>query len=214
MWREAREMTKTVQPDAAKAPAAGGGSAPAPAPPTNMNPLSVSFEAGQIFQKFDTDKDGRLDKKDFESLLKTHPELVKPSFYGAGNAVSIEPKRPMLPTEVVTGRLLTHYDETAGVAIPHSSVERHRSLGNTVVPLTEAYRARYDRLRSLLTSRLLPRREHLLQLRRQLQVCSSEVAATRKGIERETISDTEQILERLRSVEAMRQSAIKHQVRG
>ncbi len=172
----------------------------------------MSFEAGQIFAKFDKDGDGRIDKKDFELLLKNFPELLKPDYGISSSATSGGVPRTLLPTEVISGRLLTHYDETAGVALPHSSVERHRSLGNTVVPLTESYRSRYDRLRSQLTGRLLPRREHIVQLRRQLQVCSTEVAATRKAIERETVTDTEQILERLRGVEAMRQSAIKHQV--
>ena len=180
----------------------------------STTPLSSSFEAGHIYSKFDKDRDGRLDKKEFESLLKSYPEVMKPQT--DQNSIPIydynQNQRQLLPTEVITGRLLTHYDETAGVAIPHSSVERHRSLGNTVVSLTESYKSRYDRLRSLLTGRLFPRREYLLQLRRQLQVISTEVSATKKGIERETMVDTEQILERLRSVEAMRQSAIKHQV--
>ena len=173
-----------------------------------------SFEAGQMFSKFDVDGDGRIDKKDFESLLRDHPELLKPSYDGGSSSSSHEVMRQeqLLPTEVITGRLLTHYDETAGLALPLSSVEQHRKLGNTIMPLPEAYRSRYNRLRSLLTGRLLPRREHLLQLRRQLQNCSTEVEAARKGIERETLNDTEQILERLRSVEAMRQSSIKHQV--
>jgi len=52
----------------------------------------------------------------------------------------------------------------------------------------------------------------LLQLRRQLQNCSAEVTAKKKGIERETLTDAEQIIERLRAVESMRQSSIKHQV--
>lgn len=170
-----------------------------------------SFEAGQIFSKFDTDGNGRIDKKDFEKLLRDHPELLKAN-YDSRSSSGPDGKRTLLPTEVVTGRLLTHYDETAGVALPHSAVEQHRSMGNTVMPLMESYRSRYDRLRSLLTGRLLPRREHILQLRRQLQNCSIEVSAARKGIERETLSDTEQILERLRGVEGMRQSSIKHQV--
>lgn len=65
---------------------------------------------------------------------------------------------PSLPMEVITGRLLTHYDETACVAIPSSAVDQHRNIGNTVVPLVESYRSRYSRLRTLLTGRLLPRR--------------------------------------------------------
>lgn len=117
-----------------------------------------------------------------------------------------------LPYEVITGQLLTHYDETAGVALPHSSVEQHRTLGNTVIPLVESYKARYERLRTLLTTKLFPKRENLLQLRRQLLNTSTEVAAVRKGIERETMKDAEQIIERLRAVESLRQSSIQLQV--
>lgn len=197
IWREGKseEIKKIIPPSVAM-------------PPANL-PFG-SFEAGKIFAKFDSDNDGKIDKKDFEKLLKDHPELLKTNYGGLSS--SHDASRAFLPTEVVTGRLLSHYDETAGVALPHSAVDQHRSLGNTVVPLADSYRSRYDRLRSLLTGKLFPRREHLLQIRRQLQNCSTEVAAARKGIERETLSDTEQILGRLRNVEAMRQSSIKHQV--
>ena len=51
-----------------------------------------------------------------------------------------------------------------------------------------------------------------MQLRRQLDVCSIEVEAARKAIEKETLTDTEQILDRLRNIESLRQSAIKQQV--
>ena len=179
--------------------------------PVNAAPFT-SFEAGQIFSKFDADGDGRINKSDFENILRDHPEVLKPNYVMASPFAPEAPKEYLLPTEVITGRLLTHYDETAGVALPQSAVEQHQRLGNTVLPLPESYRFRYDKLRSLLTGKLFPRREHLLQLRRQLQNCSAEVEASKKGIERETMSDSEQILERLRSVEAMRQSSIKHQV--
>lgn len=124
----------------------------------------------------------------------------------------VSEKSDAVPYEIVSGRLLTHYDETAGVAIPKTSVETHKAMGNTVVPLVESYSSRYTKLRSLVTSRLLPRREHLLQLRRQLANSSSEAEAARKEIERETMADTERILERLRTVESMRQSSIHHEV--
>lgn len=52
----------------------------------------------------------------------------------------------------------------------------------------------------------------MLQLKRRLDVTSVEVAAARKAIEKETIADCDQILERLRNVESHRQSAIAHQV--
>ena len=185
-----------------------------------VDPNVASFEAGQIFSKFDLDGDGKLNKLEFESLIKSYPELMKASgiaaasmggagtgtFGGAGISVG------SYPVEIISGRMLTHYDETAGIAIPRSAIEQHKSMGNTILPLLESYKSRYDRLRALLTGRLFPKREHLLQLRRQLQNCSAEVTAVRKGIERETLTDTEQILERLRTAESMRQSSINHQV--
>ena len=180
-------------------------------------PVNNAFslmEARKMFSKLEIDGDGKISKSDFENVLRDHPEFLKPGYDGAhqfGSDVPVE-KEYMLPMEVISGRLLTHYDETAGVALPKSAVEQHRRLGNTVLPLPESYRSRYDRLRSLLTVKLFPRREHLLQLRRQLQNCSTEVEAAKRAIERETLSDAEQILERLRSIEAMRQSSIKHQV--
>lgn len=172
--------------------------------------VNDDFEAGQVSFKVDNSADVRIGKNDLENILREHPELLKLNSEGISS--SLAHGEFLLPTEVITGRLLTHYDETAGVALPHSAMEQHKRLGNTVLPLLESYRSRYDRLRGLLTGKLFPRRENLLQLRRQLQNCSAEVEAARKAIERETLSDAEQILERLRSVEAMRQSSIKHQV--
>lgn len=178
--------------------------------PTYVNlqdPSAVSFEAGQIFSKFDTDHDGKLDKHEFTELIRQNPELLM-----APNELTRNRVTGMIPTEIVSNRVLTHFDETAGVAISRWEVDQHRNMGNIVTPLVDAYKVRYDKLRSLLTGKLLPKREHLLQLRRQLQNISIEVDAKRRSIERETLTDTEQILERLRAVESMRQSSIKHQV--
>lgn len=210
MWRETKEnaLQQKVFPIASEnyppenisvSPGQGGGGSYDP-----------SFLAGQIFSKFDRDNDGKLDKQDFEQLFRENPELSR--FQQPQPQSAYPDPALILPVEVVTGRLLTHYDETAGVAIPNSAVDQHKRMGNRVLPLSDSYRARYERLRSMLTSRLLPRREHLIQLRRQLDNCSTEVSAARKAIERETFTDTEQIIERLRSVESMRQSSIKHQV--
>mmetsp|Transcript_16039 Transcript_16039/g.24186 ORF Transcript_16039/g.24186 Transcript_16039/m.24186 type:complete len:457 (+) Transcript_16039:62-1432(+) len=163
-----------------------------------------AFDAGTIFAKFDSDADGKLDKKDFEAMVTAHPELLLAG-KNRGNTSGV-------PHEVVTGRMLTHYDETAGVAIPRSSVQAHEAMGNTVLPLVQAYKNRYDRLRMLLTSKLLPRRETFLQLRRQLVNASSDVEAARQAIERETVADMERIVERLRAVESRRQSSIHHQM--
>jgi hypothetical protein len=217
LWRDAKAIGSSAGPGNPGAGAGGTGAMP-PAVSTHLgpglDPAALAFEAGKIFSNFDRDGDGRLDKQDFEKLVSTHPELMRsiPGMAallaqqaGTGSMVG------SLPTEVVSGRMLTHFDETAGVAIPRSAIEQHRKAGNTVTPLLESYRARYDRLRGMLTARLLPKREHLLQLRRQLSNTSAEVEATRISIERETKIDGEQILDRLRTVESMRQSAIKHQ---
>lgn len=171
-----------------------------------IDPSLIPFEAGQIFSQYDVDGDGKLDKHEFTEMIKRNPELLRPS------QVESNPAIGTIPAEVVSNRILTHFDETAGVAISKNEVEQHKLMGSTVIPLMHAYKARYDRLRLLLTGKLLPKREHLLQLRRQLQNTSIEVDATRKGIERETFTDTEQIIERLRAVESMRQSSIRHQM--
>jgi len=230
LWRDAKTSggAATVAVDAlgGNPLTIGTGGAPGVHFGPGVDPAAMAFEAGKIFAAFDKDKDGLLNKMEFEELIKTHPELTRQvpglprgGIMGGMGGMSGMQQSSLssggggaLPMEVVSGRLLTHYDETAGVAIPRSAVDNHRAMGNTVTPLLESYRARYDRLRGMLTARLLPKREHLLQLRRQLNNVSAEVTAKRKVIERETMTDAEQIIERLRAVESMRQSAIKHQV--
>lgn len=104
--------------------------------PTNnakLNTLSA-FDAGAIFAKYDVDHDGKLNKRDFEELILDHPELITNQ--------NRENANYNLPHEVVTGRLLTHYDETVGVAIPRSSVNHHEQMGNTVRPLVASYTER------------------------------------------------------------------------
>ena len=217
VWREAKEqMSKgnsagNMMPGMSNTPGSVGSESSSLNPERKLSYGSsdggiggLSFEAGKVFAKFDGDNDGRINKDEFENIVRNHPELLK------GSAPP-PPPQGTLPVEVISGRLLTHFDETAGVPIPKQAVDEHRSMGNSVTPLVEAYRARYDRLRNMLTSKLLPRREHILQLRRQLKNTAGEVAATKNAIERETRTDADQIIERLRSVESMRQSAITHQ---
>jgi hypothetical protein len=118
-------------------------------------PNPSAFEAGQLFSRFDVNRDGKLDKREFEELVKLHPELVSSSVPFRANPVD---NSHLLPVELVTGRLLTHYDETACVGITTAAVDQHKAMGNVVYSLVESYRNRYDRLRTLLTGRLLPRR--------------------------------------------------------
>lgn len=174
-----------------------------------------SFEAGNLFAKYDKNHEGKLSKEAFGTFAKAHHDYVRLVFEGL-----VPPPQPQtenkppdnsLPLEVVTGKLLTHYDETAGVAIPSRAAEQHRALGNRVLPLMESYKYRYERLRKHLTGRLLPRRELLLQQRRQLEVCLEEISAVRKTIEKETITDCDEVLERLKNAEQNKRSAIQYE---
>jgi hypothetical protein len=117
-----------------------------------------------------------------------------------------------IPGDLYTNRHLTHYDETAGIPIPQSEVEAHIRRGNTVQLLTHAYDARFKNLRTLLTTRLYPKREHLLQLYRKLQQNLDEVDEKAKMIEKETLLDTQQILQRLKSHVSLRESSIQSEV--
>lgn len=51
----------------------------------------------------------------------------------------------------------------------------------------------------------MPVRERLLQLRRRFRGRSEEVRSAKAAIERETLADANAIVERLRSVEALKQ---------
>lgn len=199
MWREANRQVRFASVD--------------------QNKSDLLFEAGVIFSRFE-DGNGYLSKSGFEKLVREFPQVLRQPKDPADRQPQAEAGGGQehdtissVPKEIVSGLLLTHYDETAGVPISRSAVEHHKAMGNAISPLSESYKVRYDRLRQLLTSKLLPRREHLLQLRRQLQNVSVEVASVKRNIERETIEDTDQILDRLRNIESMRQSSIKHQVR-
>ena len=135
-------------------------------PMASSSPTMASFEAGQIFSQFDQNGDGQLDKKEFEQLVQLVPGLFRGPI--SQNPVMAEmtaklnagvaPPLDATTADVVSGRILTHYDETAGIPLPQASVDQHKAMGNLVTPLIDAYKSRYDRLRSLLTGNLLPKR--------------------------------------------------------
>lgn len=217
---KASESALTLNTAASSAAPPASAAAPPKPDEANKGPVSFTdysmlpFEAGQIFSKYDYDGDGKLNKQEFTELVRQNIDLLraKPSSSSSTHPYSSGLSNGGLPMEVISNRILTHFDETAGVAIARGEVEQHSRMGNVVTPLVDAYKTRYERLRALLTGKLFPKREHLLQLRRQLQHISSEVDAKRRTIERETLTDTEQIIERLRTIESMRQSSIRHQI--
>ncbi|CAB1096679.1 unnamed protein product [Ectocarpus sp. CCAP 1310/34] len=165
------------------------------------------FEFGKLFQKFDTDGDGRLGRADFERLVGGMLEQVgerggdgtrRGSRGGEGdngNAPSAAPQ-PLPPPPAVppspAGPSITHYDETTGVPLAREAVASQQALGHTVVPLREAYSRRLSRL----------------QLRRRLHGRGEELRAARAAIERETLADAEAIVERLRSAETLKQAML------
>jgi hypothetical protein len=152
----------------------------------------------------------KVETKDKKSKEETAEEKVAVGDSSASDPINVRRYNP-IPGEIYTDRILTHYDETAGIAIPRSEVDHHVRLGNVVVPLTEAYSSRYERLRTLLTSKLLPKREHLLQIFRKLKENSDEISEKCRIIEKETLSDAEQILQRLKSIVSLRQASIQQE---
>lgn len=159
-----------------------------------------------------SDKGGEVESKDIDSAPDApaaaavsepeRPRLTDPSLTSLGQ----------LPGEYGSGRILTHFVETANVAIAASEVETHRAMGYKVFVLAEYYKQVYDQLRVQLTTQLYPKREQLLSVHRQLRHRALDLEAGRKSIEKDTLTDCEQILERLRGVESMRQSALKHEL--
>ncbi|CAM9137098.1 unnamed protein product [Ectocarpus fasciculatus] len=183
------------------------------------------FEFGQLFQKFDTDGDGRLGRAEFERMVGGMLEQFgerggdgtrRGSRGGEGdnsNAASAAPQPPPPPPppalpQSPVGPSITHYDETTGVPLAREAVASQQALGHTVVPLREAHSRRLSRLQSLASSRLMPVRERLLQLRRRLHGRGEELRAARAAIERETLADAEAIVERLRSAETLKQATL------
>ncbi|KAG5180093.1 hypothetical protein JKP88DRAFT_264019 [Tribonema minus] len=211
------------------------------------------FEIGQLFERFDSDKDGRLTRAEFEKLMNLRVQQQRqqapdPDQYSAATAPTRLPGSPSPPRPphhqrqrhmaadapnmrwsqpapaasaaapsygypILPGALpLTHYNETAGVPLRKDAVEEQVALGHTVVPLHEAYSRRLARLQALVTSKLLPAREQLLQLRRRLLARGEEVQSAKAAIERETMADAHTILERLRSAEALKMATLEQRM--
>jgi hypothetical protein len=148
MWREAKETLKmTAGTMAGEAPIAGasiGGGAIVGAPPNLATSKSISdpsvpsFEAGQIFAHFDRNNDGTLDKNEFEALVKQIPGLFSQTTHSV-DAKSVAPVHT-LPVELISGRLLTHYDETVRVPLqPLSLRDKNSELNHTYLLISLSF---------------------------------------------------------------------------
>ena len=222
MWREYAELRRR---DGGGAGGAGG----APARPAD----GTTFAAGQLFQRYDSQSRGALSKADFERLMQ---DLSAAPAEGAGavdhggqgGRVGFAPptapaRRPAAvdPASAAgvgarryraSRETYTHFDETSGVPVPAERVNFHVETGHSVVPLMEAYSKRHARLCGLLTRRLMPRREQLMNVVRRTRSRMEEVRAARQAIERTTMADCETVLERLRSAEALKMATLTAQL--
>ena len=257
--------------------------------PSYVPDLPIAMEAGQLFERYDKDKDGRLSRQEFERLLADYITQKKdgngndstsnlqqnslPSDIGINHApypfqqqhsgplsssqsggyppypnnanfnpppyiqdylappTILPPSSPlrnnqhlMKPRGVPSNGIgsgsnngntnnpynnYTHYNETTGVPLPTEAVPKYSGIrGHVVVPLTQAFEKRKDKLQTLMTTYLLPREEALQQLGRKLRSMEEEIKTTRESIERETMADCTAILERLRSSEALKLSTL------
>ena len=84
MWRETKENNNNRNDSVRQAAESTGISAPGSNPtggstgqiaPEAVQP-NISFEAGKMFQNFDKNNDGKLDKLEFESLMNDIPGLI------------------------------------------------------------------------------------------------------------------------------------------
>mmetsp|Transcript_709 Transcript_709/g.1747 ORF Transcript_709/g.1747 Transcript_709/m.1747 type:complete len:435 (-) Transcript_709:1555-2859(-) len=200
-----------------------------------------TFEAGQLFQRYDTSGKGVMTKRDFERLMMDlakpgagapmpapGPSLTAPGGFGAMSAAAgsipaaARPAYDALPTapfQHTAGKIpyrntetYTHFDETSGVPVPAERVSYHVATGHTVVPIMDAYSKRHSRLCALLSRRLMPRREQLMNIMRRVRSRVEEVRAKRTAIERTTMQDVETMIERLRSAEALKLSTLGSQL--
>jgi hypothetical protein len=196
----------------------------------------VKFEIGKLFERYNSSKDGRLTRADFEKMVQEEYTGGDNSHSATTAAATAQRPSPLFSSHlyvqrdntqqhqqqqhqtqqqqqhkaaaaggssqqqqqqqqqqadgklaadaysycgVQIGPALTHYNETTGVPLPQEAVTGQVSLGHTVVPLHDAYNRRLSRLQALVSSRLMPAREQLLQLRRRLHTCADEVKAAK-----------------------------------
>ncbi|CAM9173241.1 unnamed protein product, partial [Chrysoparadoxa australica] len=186
MWKEIANMSQgQVQAQST------GTTTPAPAGSQGKATLEMSpqltFEVGKLFEKY-SGGGGSLSYVDFEKMIRSEysqhsggengqagsgEEAGAVNMLQSGVPLSRSPAQR--PSRLGLGPRLTHYNETTGVPLPTEAVASQSTLGHTCVPLHEAYNRRLARLQSLVSTRLMPAREQLLQLRRRLHAAAEEV---------------------------------------
>ena len=193
------------------------GRAAPPVPESNLQ-----FEHGRLFQKYDAVNAGSLNQEQFRSFIHDvrRGSLPPPAPAAAASA-------GMSHTVPQYGPWGTHaspqqYGSGAGVyghTLPESSTavvpggygaaDMAGASDVAMGSLSEAFHTRMHSL-SVAHANLMAKREAMLYQLARLRSRAEEVAAARRSVERETMADTEAILHRLRSAEALKQSILRH----
>ncbi|GMH88671.1 hypothetical protein TrVE_jg3282 [Triparma verrucosa] len=189
--------------------------------PAGSNALPVSFQAGQLFERFGDKSTLSMRKADFEKLIM---ETKPPSsgMGGAGNEAfnaanlysryKLDQNGGSQDNWSGAGPTYSHYNETTGVPLTEKAAAAHVATGQSVTTLEDAYGKRLGRLSALAAQNLAPRREQLSQLRHLILQRSDEVKEVSAAIQKETMADLDGILERLNAAESLKQAALQQQL--
>lgn len=133
------------------------------------------------------------------------PSPAKQSL-GFTSAVGMEqrPPTPVRPPDPPDIRRFCWFDETVGLPVTIEGAEAARSKGHKVCPIKDAVAGRLAKVHEQLAVTLLPKRSRLVQLGSKVRSRVDEVRSARQVVERETVSDCEAILERLRAAESVK----------
>jgi hypothetical protein len=181
------------------------------------------FSAGQVFERYDLNKSGALELDEVRKLFAdyrsgkldlgswTGPTLGpwgrehggRPVASPAAAASGTFTPPPWLerPPAFGSGDLL--YGSRSGV-------DGGEEYDLEVAGLVENYHSRMSSMTTV-HARLMAKREALLHQLSRIGARREEVASARRAIERETLADSEAVLHRLRSAEALKQSFLAHE---
>jgi len=200
------------------------------APPPAHGPAhgypGQDFSAGQVFERYDANATGKLELDEVRRLAADirSGRVAHPGHGGDGRS----PQRPSLgpwahsrgdgappglPAAFGSGDML--YGGSALASMPPSAAASPGRFGASASlaasdGLLRAYRARMASL-SAVHARLMAKREAGVHQLARLGARREEVASARRAIERETLADSESVLHRLRSAEALKQSLLAHE---
>ncbi|KAA0177151.1 hypothetical protein FNF27_01481 [Cafeteria roenbergensis] len=207
-------------------------------PHSAADPSGGGFSAGQLFERYDTNKTGRLELDEVRRLVAdmragkvpvpsggpgrwSGPSLGPWAGTGSGAGASAGAAPPGLPSSFGSGNLIygSAYGAPDRSGNPSGSTAHAGGIGASpssalvdpaaVSGLMDAYHSRISAL-SAVNARLMAKREASVNQLVRIAAMREEVASARRAVERETLADSEAVLHRLRSAEALKQSLLAH----